>query len=175
MSTTRRSRLAGVILDNGIVRTLDPSLPTCGALSIAGPVVAGGVSTHEWALPTPERVDLRGRCVLPAFTDSHVHFPQWSLERRDAQLEGADSRAAAISVVAAHPRGEGRWVRGTGWRDAAWAERPTASALDAVTGDSPAALWSKDHHSLWLNHAALACANGDLEVPGGVVERGSSR
>src|SRR4029077_13988806 len=44
-------------------------------------------------------------------------------------------------------------------------------ALDAVTGTTPAALWSRDHHSLWLNSAALARAGGDLDVPGGVVER----
>ena len=30
---------------------------------------------------------------------------------------------------------------------------------------------SKDYHSLWLNSAALALADGDLEVAGGVVER----
>jgi predicted amidohydrolase YtcJ len=30
---------------------------------------------------------------------------------------------------------------------------------------------ARDYHSLWLNSAALARANGDLQVPGGVVER----
>ena len=35
----------------------------------------------------------------------------------------------------------------------------------------PAAMFSKDHHSLWLNSAALELAAGDLEVEGGVVER----
>jgi len=35
----------------------------------------------------------------------------------------------------------------------------------------PAGLIAKDYHSLWLNSAALALADGDLEVPGGVVER----
>jgi len=100
-----------VILDNGVIRTLDPSLPTCGALAIAGPIVAGGVGTHEWMLPTPERVDLGGRCVLPAFTDSHVHFPTWSLARRDVRLEDADSVASALSLVAAHPRtGQAYWM-----------------------------------------------------------------
>ena len=112
-----------VILDNGVIRTLDPSLPTCGALAIAGPIVAGGVGTHEWMLPTPERVNLAGRCVLPAFTDSHVHFPTWSLARHDVRLEEADSVAAALALVAGHAR-RGTWIRGTGWRDAAWRERP---------------------------------------------------
>ena len=32
-------------------------------------------------------------------------------------------------------------------------------------------LISKDYHSVWLNSAALAAADGDLQVDGGVVER----
>ncbi len=159
-----------MILDNGVVRTMDPSLPTCAALAIAGAQIAGGVGTHENALPTPERVDLAGRCVLPGFSDSHVHFPTWALARSDVQLEGSASVAEALDRVARHSR-RGTWIRGTGWRDAAWAEKPSRAALDAITGTAPAALWSKDYHSLWLNSAALALANGELELPGGVVER----
>ena len=165
---------ARVILDNGVIRSLDPSLPTAGALAIAGPLIAGGVGTHEWALPTPDRVDLGGRCVMPAFTDSHVHFPTWSLARQDVRLEGADSVAAALALVSAHPHRGDIWIRGTGWRDAAWPDQPTAAALDTVTGSKPAALWSKDYHSLWLNSAGLARANGALAVSGGVVERDSA-
>ena len=40
-----------------------------------------------------------------------------------------------------------------------------------MIGETPAAFWSKDYHSLWLSSAALARAGGDLDVPGGVVER----
>src|SRR6478735_5316926 len=149
---------------------MDPSLPTAAALAIAGERVVGGVGTHESALPTPERVDLRGRCALPAFTDAHVHFPTWSLARSDVQLEGATSLAEALSRVSAHAL-RGEWFRGHGWRDADWSEHPSRGALDEVTGERPAALWSKDYHSLWLNTAALARAGGDLEVHGGVVER----
>src|SRR5436190_16208635 len=106
---------------------MDASLPTAAALPIAGPLVAGGVGVHENALPTPERVALRGRCVLPAFSDSHVHFPSWSLARRDVQLDGALSVDEALARVQAYePRGT--WVRGLGWRDAEWAERPTREA-----------------------------------------------
>jgi predicted amidohydrolase YtcJ len=99
-----------------------------------------------------------------------VHFPTWSLARKDVRLEDAGSLAEAVARVAAHPR-HGTWLRGTGWRDALWAEHPSRQALDELTGETPAALWSKDYHSLWLNTAGLARANGDLDVPGGVVER----
>ena len=159
-----------MILDNGVVRTMDPALPLARALAIAGERVAGGVGVHETALPTPDVVDLRGRCVVPGFTDSHVHFPTWSLGQRDVQLDGVASRAAALELVrAAEPRAG--WLRGQGWRDAGWEEPPAKEALDEVTGERPAALWAKDLHSLWLNSAALARAQGDLEVAGGVVER----
>jgi len=162
-----------MILDNGIVRTMDAALPVARALAIAGERVAGGVGVHERALPTPEVVDLGGRCVVPGFTDSHVHFPTWSLGQRDLSLDGVGSLAKALDRVRAHER-RGTWIRGQGWRSADWEAQPTKEALDGVTGSAPAALWAKDLHSLWLNSAALALAGGDVEVEGGVVERDQS-
>jgi predicted amidohydrolase YtcJ len=163
-----------VILENGVVRTLDPSVPVSRALAVAGDRIAGGVGVHETALPSPDRFDLGGRCVLPAFTDSHVHFPTWAVARREVRLEGARSLDEALARVAeaAASVPAGGWLRGFGWRSAEWspATEPTKEALDRVTGDTPAALMAKDYHSLWLNSAALARANGDLRMPGGVVE-----
>jgi predicted amidohydrolase YtcJ len=163
-----------MILRNGTVRTLDPSLPTAQALAIAGDRIAGGVGVHETALASPETVDLGGRCVLPGFTDSHVHFPTWALAQREVKLDGARSLEEALSRIRALPHAPpDRWLRGHGWRTGDWedAREPTRHDLDAVTGDRPAALIAKDYHSLWLNSAALALAGGDLEVEGGVVER----
>ncbi len=160
-----------MILRNGTIRTLDPSLPTVAALWIAGDRVAGGVGVHETSLPSPDTVDLGGRCVLPGFTDSHVHFPTWALSQKDVSLHDCASLAEALARVRAHPR-EGTWLRGQGWRDAEWPDGPpTAAALDAVVSDRPAMLISKDYHGLWLNSVALAMAGGDLEVEGGVVVR----
>lgn len=163
-----------MILDNGIVRPLEPTVPTQRALTIAGDRVAGGVGAHEWALPTPERVDLRGRCVVPGFSDSHTHFLQWSLGQREVRLEGTRSLDEALARVgeAAAKAPAGTWLRGAGWRADDWSPRvePTRQALDAVVGDRPVALWARDRHSLWLSSAALALAGGDLSLPGGVVE-----
>jgi predicted amidohydrolase YtcJ len=162
-----------VILENGVVRTLDATLPRSRALAIAGDRVAGGIGTHETALASPEVVDLGGRCVLPGFNDAHVHFPSWAVARRQVRLEGSATREEALARVrdAAAELPPGRWLRGFGWRDADWAEPPTREALDDVTGDVPAALVARDSHSLWLNSAALARASGDLDVRAGVVER----
>ena len=129
--------------------------------------------------PDAEVLDLRGRCVLPGFTDSHVHFPTWSLGLRQARLEGARSLEEALDrVVAARPNvPEGGWLRGLGWREGDWTEAPTREALDRAVSDVPVALMSKDYHSLWLNSAALERADAPLEVPGGVsrAERDPAR
>jgi predicted amidohydrolase YtcJ len=163
-----------VILENGTIRTLEPSLPVARALAIAGDRVAGGVGVHETALASPETVNLGGRCVVPGFSDAHVHFPTWALAQRQVRLEGTATIEDALERVRAAVGSiePGRWLRGLGWRSGDWspAVEPTRQLLDAVTGDVPTALMARDYHSLWLNSAALARANGSLLVPGGVVE-----
>src|SRR5213595_1318468 len=137
--------LAVVIIENGTIRTMDSSIPVARAVAIAGDRVAGGVGTHETALAKPEV----------------------RLEDTSSLDETLERVAAAVGSVE-----PGRWLRGRGWRSGDWSPpvEPTRQALDAVTGDTPAALMARDYHSLWLNSAALAQANGDLQVEGGVVE-----
>jgi hypothetical protein len=164
-----------VILENGVIRTMEPTLPLARSLAIAGERIAGGVGVHETALPGPERIDLGGRCVLPGFTDSHAHFPTWAVARHEVRLEDTRSLDEAVERVREALEKTGRtreWLRGRGWRSGDWSPpvEPTKHALDRVAGDRPVALMARDSHSVWLNSAALARANGDLEVPGGVVE-----
>src|SRR5829696_5873296 len=153
-----------ILLEGGTIRTLDPAAPTVDRLAIAG-----GRIVAEPALES-RRVDLQGRCVLPGLNDAHVHFPTWSLAQRQVRLEGVHSLAEAVGRVADGLPARG-WLRGIGWRDADWTEPPSRAALDAIAPDTPVILTSKDYHSLWLNSAALAHAGGDLDAPGGVVER----
>ena len=166
-----------MILENGVIRTLDPSLPESRALAIAGDRIAGGVGVHETALASPETVDLGGRCVLPGFTDSHVHFPTWAVAQHEVKLDGCASLDEALARIRDGRRARARGCAATAGASGDWTDGrdPTKDDLDAITGDRPAALISKDYHSLWLNSAALALAGGDLEVEGGVVERDAQR
>ena len=160
-----------VLLHGGTIRTLDPARPSAAALLIGGSTIAALLDDPADAPPGVPRFDLEGGCALPGFTDAHVHFPAWALSLRELSLLGTASLEDAVQrVAAAAPMGG--WIRGGGWRDETWGEgRPSAAALDAVRSDVPIALRAHDFHSLWLNSAALALANGDLETPGGVVER----
>jgi predicted amidohydrolase YtcJ len=156
-----------LVLVGGTIRTLDPTTPMVDRLAVSGSEVAAEPGARV------QRIDLHGGCVLPGFNDSHVHFPTWALTQRQVRLEDARSRADALERVGRALRDvtPGAWLRGYGWREADWAEPPSRGALDAVAGDVPVALTSKDYHSLWVNSAALARADAPLDVPGGVVER----
>jgi len=155
-----------VLFTGGTIRTLDPAAPVVGQLAVRGPWVVDDEKAGSGV------VELGDRCVLPGFTDSHVHFPTWSLGLTQARLEGARSLEEALErVVAARERvAPGGWLRGLGWREGDWTEPPTREALDRAVPDLPVALMSKDYHSLWVNSAAVAKANAPLEMPGGVVE-----
>ena len=142
-----------MILWNGVVRTLDPSLPTCGALAIAG--AQSSAASARTSLRCRRRsasISADAACCRRSRIRTSTSRPGRSRGGTCTWRRPTRSRAA-LALVAAHPRGRGTWIRGTGWRDAAWPEAPTAAALDTVTGDTPAALWSKDYHSLWLNSA----------------------
>ena len=125
-----------MILENGVVRTMEPALPEAAALAIAGERIAGGVGTHESALASPERIDLGGRCVLPGFTDSHVHFLLWSLAQNEIKLNDTATLEEAVARVAeaADQAPRGAWIRGSGWRSGDWSPpvEPTKHDLDAV-------------------------------------------
>jgi predicted amidohydrolase YtcJ len=123
----------------------------------------------------PRDVDLEGGCVLPGFNDAHVHFPTWAMAQRQVRLEGARTIEEAVERVAVAARDvpPGGWLRGLGWRVGDWTPEvePHRELLDRALPGVPVALMARDYHSLWLSTAALERADGDLELPGGVVER----
>ncbi len=151
-----------IVFRGGTVRTMDPARPLARTLVVDGERIVALDSEPAGA----QVVDLAGGCVLPGFTDSHVHFPTWAITRRELQLHGSRDDVLARVAEAAPAVPPGRWLRGFGWTDF----EPSLEALDTVTGDVPTALLAHDWHSLWLNSAALAHAGGDIERPGGEVD-----
>jgi len=148
---------AELVLVGGKIRT--PTAPSGFAQAAAfggGLVLAVGDDDQirDFIGPFTRVVNLRGRLALPAFGDAHVHPVQGGLEC----LRGKDAYLAKIAAYSASLPPSG-WVLGGGWSMSAFpGGTPTAADLDAVTGGRPAFLPNRDHHTAWVNTAALRIA-----------------
>jgi predicted amidohydrolase YtcJ len=171
---------ADLVLAGGKIRT--PAHPSGFAEALAvrnGAILAVGTDDEIKEL-TGRRtrvIDLRGRLALPAFGDAHVHPVSGGLESLRCNLVGLRSRHDCLETVddycAALPHGA--WVLGGGWTMSAFpGGLPTAADLDTVTEGHPAFLPNRDHHSAWVNTAALTMAGIDARTPdpvNGRIER----
>ncbi len=128
------------------------------------------------AVPRAPRIDAAGATVTPGLCDAHLHFVPWAQGRRQADLLGATTRAAALervrAALAADPAPAP--LVGRGWDAMGWEAPPDRAALDALAPDRPVLHHSHHFHSLWANGAALRAAGIGRATPdpeGGRFER----
>jgi predicted amidohydrolase YtcJ len=171
---------AELVLVNGKIRTpAHPSGFTQAAAIGRGVVLAlcGDDEIRDFIGPSTRVVNLRGRLAIPAFGDAHVHPIQGGLESQRCNLVNFRDRREYLAAIAAYsetlPRSA--WVLGGGWSMPSFpGGTPTAADLDAVTGGRPAFLPNRDHHTAWVNSAALAMADvtkGTPDPADGRIER----
>lgn len=162
---------AELILSNAKIYRNGVWDPDADAIAIADGVIvalAALANLDDWRGHGTEVVDLGGQWIVPGLQDAHVHPVQAGLELNACDLSEADGVEAYLgqigSYAAAHPTRE--WILGGGWSMAAF-ERglPTAAQLDAVIAERPVYLPNRDHHSAWVNSAALKLAGVTAETP----------
>lgn len=116
-----------------------------------------------------EKFDCSGRLILPSFTDSHIHLKAFADSFGEVDLRNAKNLEEALYLVSEFQKALSpeTYITGGRWDKNLWkeAEFPSASELDKVTGNHPAALWSKDGHALWLNSLALKLLGITEETP----------
>jgi len=167
------------IIFRGQFITLDPSHPRVDALAVAkGRIVGAGPSADVERLATEatRRVDVPGVGV-PGFADAHVHLSSvgQQLERLDLRELTKEQILEKVgdAVRAAAPAS---WITGGGWDQGFFrpAVFPSASDLDAVSGDHPVVLSRIDGHSSWVNSKVLSLAGisaATKDPPGGRIVR----
>ncbi len=125
-----------------------------------------------------QKIDLKGRTVIPGFVDSHTHFYFLALWLGTVQLDGLPSLKMVLGKIKAHAAklGHTEWVTGTGFSADRWDKYilPDKFMLDQVSGGRPAAIYSKDQHLMWANSKALELAGISRmtpQPPGGRIDR----
>ncbi|MGI5156581.1 amidohydrolase [Microbispora sp. CA-102843] len=171
---------ADLLFVNGHVFTADPAAPRARAVAVRdGRVVAVGDDhdVRDLRGPGTEVVDLAGRLLAPGFQDAHAHPVMGGLERLRCDLSGIDDRRGYLDAVAAYAaaRPDDEWITGGGWSmDAFPGGTPVKEDLDAIVPGRPVFLPNRDHHSAWVNSAALRAAGITRDTPdpaSGRIER----
>lgn len=174
-------RTADLVMTGGVVRTLDAALPEAQAVAIRdGRIWAVGDDAEILTLASPgtQRVDLGGRLCLPGFFDSHFHFYQWSLGRRDMDFAAVVDFAGAMRLIEDRARNAARdaWLTGYGFNESDWPENrmPDRRDLDRAGGGRPVLIWRCDLHLAVASTEALRLAgvnDGTPDPPDGAIGR----
>jgi predicted amidohydrolase YtcJ len=171
---------ADLVLYNGNVHTMDSATPRAQAIAIAGNRVmaVGSDGAMQGLLASNGKtVDLRGRTVVPGFTDSHLHFMSYGLSLMEINLTEVPTLEEALARVAARAEATpaGQWLTGRGWDHTLWegGAFPTRQDLDRIAPEHPVYLRRKCGHAGWANSRALALAGITVETPdphGGAID-----
>jgi predicted amidohydrolase YtcJ len=127
--------------------------------------------------PDVREIDLNGAMILPGFIDAHAHVLATGQAEERADLVTATDLAEIQRKVTdwAHQYPNQPRVLAQGWLYSSVPEgSPTRQMLDAAVADRPVYALANDHHSIWLNTAALAelgIGSGTPDPPGGKIVR----
>ena len=171
---------ADLVLRGGRIATMDAARSWASALAVrGGRIVAVGPDAAVAAFigPGSRVIELRGRTGLPGFQDAHVHPVHGGLHLLRCWLHDEIDVGAYSRIISEYARANPAepWIRGGGWYMAAFpGGAPHRDLLDRVVPDRPAALSSRDGHTMWVNTRALELAGitvATADPPDGRIER----
>jgi predicted amidohydrolase YtcJ len=151
--------------------TQNPAQPEAGAVLVEhGRVVAVGSREELQAqFPGAELLDHRDLILTPGLTDAHIHLVSYGFSLTQLNLHGVRSVAEVAAKVAQRAANtpSGEWIRGGGFllSELGLQGYPTTEALDAVSGNRPVLLYSRDLHLAWVNRRALDLAGITAQTP----------
>ncbi|MBW1979175.1 MAG: amidohydrolase [Deltaproteobacteria bacterium] len=180
----KRDFVPEIILINGDIRTQDTKHPIASAVAVSqNRILAVGKNEEIRSLTKKDTkvVDLHGRLCLPGMMDSHFHYYDWALGRRELALADVKSFQELLDRVssATEKVEPGTWILGQGWNESDWPghRMPIRDDLDRIAPFNPVALWRCDLHLAVVNSAALELAHIDEDTPdppAGVIARDAS-
>jgi predicted amidohydrolase YtcJ len=156
---------ADLVFRGGPVYTVDSAQPHATAVAVRGTriVYVGDDAGVDTLVGAKTRViQLRGRMLLPAFHDSHLHPVTTGLRLNGCALDDLTTPAQVADSIAkcARARPGDTWFRGHGWQLPVFPHaNPGKALLDSLIPDRPAYVRAADGHSAWVNSRALELAH----------------
>ena len=184
MSKTIKDALkADTVLLNGKIVTVDAKNSIAEAVAIKGGRIVAVGSTRDvrkLAGKATERINLKGRTVLPGIIDSHTHPHNAAMRYLEIDCRAKNIRyirdiQRAVSKKA-RELGPDKWVRAGYYNDSKLAEKRqiTRKELDKAAPKNPVFIVSDTGHQAVVNSLALKLVGITKETPdpaGGQIDR----
>ncbi|MBN2092804.1 amidohydrolase [candidate division KSB1 bacterium] len=178
---TSKDSFIDLLLINGKIWTVSPSMPWAEAVAIHGNqivLVGKTAELKKYTGSSTQIIDLQGKFVIPGFNDAHVHFRNGGasllgIKLREAKNENEFTERIREKAQTLSP---GAWITGGEWDHEAWPSQklPTKELIDAVTPETPVLVDRLDGHVALANNLALRMAgvNKNTRDPqGGKIDR----
>jgi len=164
--------LADIVFVNGNVHTVNDAQPQAEAIAIKAErivFVGSNADANKYSGATTRTIDLKGKTVVPGFTDSHYHIFGVGHQAAQPSFDETTSRGAVLARVKAEAEegGPGKWITGRGWIETFWkpADFLNREELDKVAPTNPVFLERIDGHGAAANSKALQLAGIDPKTP----------
>jgi predicted amidohydrolase YtcJ len=163
---------ADILIVHAKIYTADEKKPWAQSLAIRKGKIVGVGSDEQMERMRgigTKMIDAGGKLVLPAFTDSHVHFSEGAFSLTHVNLEGskdvADIQNRLHAYADQHP--DDKWILGRGWNYAMFGQEtlPNKKYLDQLFPAIAVFLECYDGHTYWANSKALALAGINKNTP----------
>ena len=172
-----------MILYNANIYTCDSENPLANAMEISDDkiVAVGNFEEISNGIDSDERINLKGKTILPGFFDAHAHLWKigdlltFNLDLRDARsIPEIQQLLKDFSKKNPHLK----WIRARGFNETMMAENrlPTKEDIDEIVSDKPVFLQRTCAHIATINSKALEICNitEHTEIPfGGEIALGN--
>lgn len=149
----------GTLWVNGTIYTMNQEGESARAMFVEhGRIIKLGEEgrlRRTYAKRIERIVNLEGKAVYPAFTDSHIHLIGYgeALDRVDAN--GATDLKQLLETMKQKGQETDDWLVAEGFDDRVLGEMPTREAIDAVISDRPVVLKRVCRHVAVVNSKGL--------------------
>lgn len=163
---------------NGKIYTLEKEGERYEALGIkSGKIVFIGSNKEAEKLEAIEKIDLKGKTMLPGMGDSHMHLYAYCQNLTFVDLSKVKSISEMIQKMKekAKETNEGIWIKGVNFDQSKWKENrfPTLKEMDSISKKHPVLIKRCCLHAIVANSFALNLAGIDKEYKAdgsGIVE-----
>ena len=174
---SEKQQQADLLVYNGNVYTVDSTFSKADAFAIKdGKFLEIGTSGElQKKYVFKEKIDAKGKTVIPGLIDAHAHFYRMGLQKQTVDLMGTKSFDEVVErIVEFQKEKQSNFITGRGWDQNDWKvkEFPNKRKLDSLFPETPIAITRVDGHALLANQAALdkAGVTVNSKAEGGAIE-----